>query len=129
MPSQLNNNIFKDYGESNNLPFSRALYNYSVLVSSSISVIVIIYFCYKGFKDFGNRNTKNFLILGICLTAILCLSLGGLFYLINSWNTEQTSFSNGMNVEYGAFLMMISIILFFFLHFKQDYILNSEKIT
>ena len=112
---------------SGNYFFPSMIFFLIVIVPVYILINFFAYFSIKSFKDCGNKKTKYFLYAGITLLIIVLLNLAQVYNSYSSLDVDNLGYVNSIKFEYGFYLLIMSIILFFTAYFTQDYLVDFGK--
>ena len=99
----------------------------STFLALIIVPILIFYFLYKGFKSIDNKKTKYFLYAGFVNLIVFVFYITAYFYFIKSMDIYNLGYTSFINIGYGFYLVIISIILFFFAYILQNYYIKYQK--
>ncbi len=88
--------------------------------------ILLIYFIYKGIKNIYNK-TRYFLYLFILTLTTCVIFMIGMYYSINSQDINNLGYTDIITIEYGFYLSIATIVLFFLAHILQNYYLEYPK--
>lgn len=93
-----------------------------------IGLAIFIYLIYKGFKNIGIKKTKYFLYLSILTPIISILFIAANYFYIDTIDFYNLNYINYMIIEYGFYIGMAGIILFFIAYILQQYFIKiTEK--
>jgi len=100
----------------------------SFFMGMSIYPFLFIYFSYRGIQNIDIKKTKYFLYLGIVnLISLISFLIGG-YFLVNSFDVNNVGYVNFITFQYGFYLVITSVILFFLSYIMQNYFIDySEK--
>lgn len=96
------------------------------IIASITFPLLLIYFIYKGIKNIYNK-TRYFLYVGSIILISVVIFMVGMYYSINSLDIYNLGYIDITTIEYGFYLGIVTIVLFFLAYILQNYYLEYPK--
>ena len=125
-PEQFTSTLTDYYSEENSI-ISLTFHNLVYLVFFSIATIFFVFYYYKTYQNINYKKSKYSLYCGTILLIALIFNIASTYYYNNFVDRQNRGFIYFTKFEYGFYLMIASIVLFFITYFLQTHLTNHKN--
>ncbi len=123
--------FYRSYFSNRDNPFSMFLSGILSILFVVFGIAFFSYFCYNGFKSINVKKSNYFLYLGILYIVAFTFYCIISYYFYDFMDVKNLGYTDVFTFEYGFYINIAIIILFFIAFFIQQYFLvfPDEKIN
>ena len=96
------------------------------VVFEIVLTAILFLLLYRGFKNMYQKN-RYFLYLGLVSLVIFVLTIIAIYYTENLADINNLGYTNYLTFQYGFYLGIVAIILFFTAHILQNYFIEHTE--